>query len=98
MAAHSYAYAYSFDASTCTESCCSVLAHSVVLALSGEVADLRAEIEGANAQIQQMHADLQAWEEAVTARDTELRNLQVCSCWITLQSVVVFVHALPISA
>ena len=41
------------------------------------MAEVRAALDGANAQIRQMHEDLQAWEEAVAARDTELRNLQV---------------------
>ncbi len=44
----------------------------------GEVAELKAGMDSANAQIQQMHEDLQAWEQAVSARDAELRNLQVC--------------------
>lgn len=43
----------------------------------GEAARLREEVGTATAQIEQMHADLQAWEEAVASRDTELRNLQV---------------------
>ena len=42
-----------------------------------EAARLREEVSSADAQIKQMHADLQAWEEAVSSRDTELRNLQV---------------------
>jgi hypothetical protein len=45
---------------------------------AGEVAELKAGMDSANAQIQQMHEDLQAWEQAVSARDAELRNLQVC--------------------
>ena len=45
----------------------------------GEAARLRDEVSGANTQIQQMHADLQAWEQAVSSRDTELRNLQVAT-------------------
>ena len=54
--------------------------------VAGESAELREGLKCARAQIQQMHADLQAWEEAVSARDTELRNLQVhhsCSAYIT---------------
>ena len=42
-----------------------------------DAARLRDEVSSSNAQIQQMHADLQAWEQAVSSRDTELRNLQV---------------------
>ena len=34
-------------------------------------------MSAAHSQIEQMHADLQAWEQAVSSRDTELRNLQV---------------------
>lgn len=45
---------------------------------AGEVAELKVGMDSANAQIQQMHEDLQAWEQAVSARDAELRNLQVC--------------------
>lgn len=48
----------------------------------GDVTKLKAEVDSANAQIQQMHEDLQAWEEAVSARDAELRNLQVRLCYI----------------
>lgn len=44
---------------------------------AGEAARLSEEVSTANAQIEQMHADLQAWEQAVASRDTELRNLQV---------------------
>lgn len=42
-----------------------------------EVSRLRQEVAAGAAQIQQMQQDLQAWEDAVTARDAELRNLQV---------------------
>ena len=42
-----------------------------------EVAGLRQEVASGAAQVQQMQQDLQAWEDAVTARDAELRNLQV---------------------
>lgn len=38
---------------------------------------LRQEVGAGAAQIEGMQQDLQAWEEAVTARDAELRNLQV---------------------
>ena len=42
-----------------------------------ESVSLRQEVAAGAAQIQQMQQDLQAWEDAVTVRDAELRNLQV---------------------
>ena len=42
-----------------------------------ESVSLRQEVATGAAQIQQMQQDLQAWEDAVTVRDAELRNLQV---------------------
>ena len=47
------------------------------LNVAGEVTSLRQEVAAGAAQIQQMQQDLQAWEDAVTARDAELQNLQV---------------------
>ncbi|KAL0048136.1 hypothetical protein WJX82_008657 [Trebouxia sp. C0006] len=52
----------------------------------GEVAELKAGMDSANAQIQQMHEDLQAWEQAVSARDAELRNLQAALGELTFES------------
>ncbi|DBA84917.1 TPA: hypothetical protein ACH3X1_005929 [Trebouxia sp. C0004] len=52
----------------------------------GEVAELKVGMDSANAQIQQMHEDLQAWEQAVAARDAELRNLQAALGELTFES------------
>ena len=41
---------------------------------------LRTELAEASASVEQMVADLHAWEAAVAARDAELTNLQVSSC------------------
>ena len=51
--------------------------HHAICADIGEAARLRDKVSSADAQMKQMHADLEAWEEAVSLRDTELRNLQV---------------------
>ncbi|KAL0017763.1 hypothetical protein WJX77_011853, partial [Trebouxia sp. C0004] len=51
----------------------------------GEVAELKVGMDSANAQIQQMHEDLQAWEQAVAARDAELRNLQAALGELTFE-------------
>lgn len=42
---------------------------------------VQAELASAQGRVAQLEGDLSAWEAAVEARDTELRNLQVCAIW-----------------